>query len=408
MAIKKIMAFCLVATYLYTLTFDLFLTDFFKVPTPLIFGVAMLFFIDRSAQPFAYYYEIALFTIALFIYDFIGMSDYVAFVTAITTIVTCAFFFNYFVGFNKQRFTWAVIVFLALLFFSMILMVLDHSYQSVIDPLRTMILGLQVKQSPAGLAITQFAFGYQVAAFTAFIFVLTYKFKGHIILKIIAFFVCAVCIYLGMNRSAFVSFIVVAVLFLFVYYRFKAVVLVALTLFIGFLAYSYVIKDNLDDKNNILAKNQAKEANDYNRVDMSMENLKIYADYPFGLIFYGKNWEDVSYKSYYFQFGLTSHNAYLMFITYLGPILALGLLGAIYYRIALLLRQTLKHIHSKNYALLLCFLFALIAVSINALSHNGWLLTADGPTVFLYFGTLQCAKIYVSGRQDDDAVGLVL
>lgn len=408
MTLKKLIGFGLILVYLYTLTFGIFLTDFLRIPAPLILGLALVFFIERPAQAFAYHYEMIVIIIALFIYDGIGMGDYKAFAMASSTILTCALFFNYFVGLSKWRFNLSVTVFLALLFISMILMVLDHSYQTVIDPIRSVILGTQIEQSPAGLAITQFTFGYQVAAFTAFVFVLTYKFKGHILLKIIALVVCGVCIYLGMNRSAFISFIVAAILFLFVYYRFKGVLLVTLTLLIGFLAYTYVIKDNLDDKNNILAKNQAKQANDFNRVDMSIENLKIYADYPFGLIFYGKNWDDVSYKEYFFQFGLTSHNAYLMFITYLGPILGLGLLGAIYYRIAVLFFLTMKHIRIKNYAMLVCFLFGLIAVSINALSHNGWFLSADGPTVFLYFGTLQCAKIFLPETRQIQTERLVL
>lgn len=408
MTVRKFLGFCIVAIYLYTLTFDIFLTDFLKIPTPVILGAAMLLLIDRPAQPFAYYYEMIAFAIALFLYDCVGMGDFKAFVIAITTTLTCAIYFSYFVGLSKKRFILSTTVFLALLFVSMLLMVLDHSYQSVIDPIRTIVLGEQIKQSPAGIAITQFTFGYQVAAFTAFVFVFTYKSKGQIILKLTALFVCIVCVYLGMNRSAFVSFIVASILFLLFYYRFKAIILVSLTLLIGSLAYNFVIKDNLDDKNNILAKNQAKEANDFNRVNLSLENLKIYGDYPFGLIFYGKNWEDVSYRNSYFQFGLTSHNAYLMFITYLGPFLAFGLLGAIYYRIVLLFHQTLKHIRSKDYALLLCFLFALIAVSINALSHNGWLLTADGPTVFLYFGTLQCAKVYGCDTQQAAAAQLAM
>lgn len=409
MAVKKILSFCLIAIYLYTLTFDIFLTDFLRIPAPLILGALLFLFIERPLQPFAYYYEMVIFTVALFLYDLVGIGDYKSFVVAIITILTCAFYFSSFVGLNKKRFILSVGVFLSLLFFSMLLMVLDHSYQSIIDPIRTIILGSQVIQSPAGIALTQFTFGYQVAAFTAFIFVLTYRSKGQIILKLVAFFVCAVCIYLGMNRSAFISFIVAAILFLLFYYRFKALILVVFTLCVGLLAYTYIIKDTLDDKNNILAKNQAKEANDFNRIDLSLENLKIYADYPFGLIFYGKDWNDVSYKNYYFQFGITSHNAYLMFITYLGPFLAFGLLGAIYYKIALLFYQTIKNIRKKNYALLLCFLFALTAVSINALSHNGWLLTADGPTVFLYFGTLQCAKIFVPDwRTENNATELVL
>jgi hypothetical protein len=160
-----------------------------------------------------------------------------------------------------------------------------------------------------------------------------------------------------------------------------------------FAIYTYFLKDNLDSKNNILTKNEAKQANDYNRADMALENLKVYADYPFGLIFYGKSWEEVTYRNPLFTFGLSSHNAYLMFFTYLGPFLSLGLLGAIYYRIVRLFRETIKHIRLKPNALLLPLFFSFIAISLNALSHNAWLISADGPTLFLYFAILQSAKI---------------
>ena len=39
-------------------------------------------------------------------------------------------------------------------------------------------------------------------------------------------------------------------------------------------------------------------------------------------------------------------------------------------------------------------LFAFIGVSLNALSHSAWLISADGPTLFLFFSILQGAKIY--------------
>ncbi|ASU34746.1 O-Antigen ligase [Mucilaginibacter xinganensis] len=330
----------------------------------------------------------------LLLFYVIGTGDNLSFVAYLITIVTCALYFNYFVGFNKRRFTVSIIIFFLLLLLSMVIMVLDHSYQSIIDPLRSRMLDDRIKQSPSGLAATQFTFGYQIAAFTTFAVVATFVFNRHFFIKTLVLCICLVFIYLGMNRSAFVSFSLALTVFLLAYYRFKAVFFIVAVLAVGFGIYTYFLKNNLDDKNNILSKNQAKEANDFNRAGMAVENLKVYADYPYGLIFYGKNWEDATYRNPAFPFGLSSHNAYLMFLTYLGPFLCIGLLAAIYYRIIRLSREIISHIRLKHNTILACLLFSFISVSFNALSHNGWLLTADGPTLFLYFSLMQGAKIY--------------
>jgi hypothetical protein len=319
MSLKKLIVFGVMAAYLYTLTFDIFMTNIFRIPSPMVLGLLLTLFVKAPMQPFAYYKETALIIVAMFLYDIVGQGDYTGFFASVIVVVTCALYFNYFVGLNRQRFNTSVIVVFAALSLSMMIMVLDHIYPGIIDPLRSRMLDDQVKQSPAGLAITQFTFGYQVAAFTAFVFVLTFTFRLHVIIKILAFCICVVCLYLGMNRSAFVSFTGAVVVFLFIYYRFKAVVFVAAAALMCFAIYTYFLKDNLDSKNNILTKNEAKQANDYNRADMALENLKVYADYPFGLIFYGKSWEEVTYRNPLFTFGLSSHNAYLMFFTYLGP-----------------------------------------------------------------------------------------
>lgn len=395
MLLKKIIVYCIMALYLYTLAFGIFMTDKVKVPAPIIFGLLLLFFLEPSVRRFAYYRESALFTFALFFYYIVGMDDYKSFFACLVIILVCAFYFNYFVGLNKLRFKVSVILFYSLLLLSMLIMVLDHNYQNTVDALRSTMLDEKVKQSPAGLSITQFIFGYQVAAFTTFVFVLVCVLRKNILIKALAFCVCAICLYLGMNRSAFISFGSALVVFLFAYYRFKAVFIIAATVLIGFAIYTYVLKDNLDNKNNILAKNEAKEANDYNRVNLADENLKIYEDYPFGLIFYGTNWDEATYKNPVFTFGLTSHNAYLMYITYLGPFLGLGLLWGIYHKAARFFWQTIHQIHLKNNALPVALLFSFLGVSLNALSHNAWLISADGPTLFLYFSIMQCSKIYM-------------
>jgi hypothetical protein len=355
-----------------------------------------MFFYNIPIQRFAYWTETILFTIALVLYYFIGQNDFKSLFLCITTIGMCALYFNYFVGFNKFRFNLTVIIFFALLFFSMLLMVLDHSYQSIIDPLRSFLLDEPIKQSPAGLAITQFAFGYQVAAFTAFILVLTITLRFNLLITFLVFLASMAFIYLGMNRSALVSFVISITVFIFIYYWYKAaVVFIGFALVAGFFIYTYALKSNVDQKNNIMAKNEAKQANDFNRLALASENLAIYSNYPFGLVFYGKSWEEVTYRNPVFPDGLSSHNAYLMFLTYLGPFLGFGLLGAIYYRIYKLYWIIFKHIKLKSNAILISMLFSLLAVSFNAFSHTGWLLNADGPTLFLYYGILQGSKIYL-------------
>ncbi|MDB5287170.1 MAG: O-Antigen ligase [Mucilaginibacter sp.] len=396
MLFKNLLVIFLMTMYLYTLAFGIFMTSFFRIPAPVIFCFPLMLFYNVPVQRFAYWTETVLFTIALTLYYLVGQNDFKYLILCIITIGVCALYFNYFVGFSQFRFKLTVIIFFALLFFSMLLMVLDHNYQSIIDPLRSLLLGEPIKQSPAGLALTQFVFGYQIVAFTAFILVLTATLRFNLLIIFIVFLACMAFIYLGMNRSALISFAVSVAVFLFVYYWYKAAVLfIGLALVMGVFLYTYALKNNTDQKNNILAKNQAKQANDFNRLTLASENLAIYSNYPFGLMFYGKSWEEVTYRNPVFPDGLSSHNAYLMFLTYLGPFLGLGLLGAIYYRINRLYWITFKHIKLKPNAILVSLLFSLLAVSFNAFSHNGWLLSADGPTLFLYYGVLQGSKIYL-------------
>lgn len=387
--------------YLYSLAFGIFMTDSLRIPAPVISGLILLPFVKVNIRSFAYQKETILFVVGMFLYYVIGTGDYKTFVATLITILISIFYFNYFIGLNKVRFNLSVIIFFSLLLISMIFMVLDHNYPDIIDPLRSALLDEEVKQSPSGLSTTQFTFGYQIAAFTAFAFVLVCSFRQIFLVQALVLGICITVIYLGMNRSAFVSFTATIILFLIIYYRFKAVLLITASILIGFAVYSLVLKDNMDSKNNILSKNAAKEDIEVNRADMASENLNIYADYPFGLIFYGKNWDDVTYKNPMFPFGLTSHNAYLMFITYLGPFLGFGLLFAVYRKVVRLFWLTIKHIRLKANAMLLSLLFSFLAVSINAVFHNAWLFTTDGPTLFLYFGVLQGSKIYLVQDADE-------
>ncbi|WP_182954450.1 hypothetical protein [Pedobacter gandavensis] len=393
MLLRKFLITGFMVAYIYTLSFGIFMTQIFRIPAPLVLCLPLVLFFREAKSPFLYGKEAMLFFFALFLYDYVGMADHLGFFASLIVVTCCILYFNYFVGDNIFRFKLSMWIFYALLFFSAIIMVLNHFLPARIDQLRGTLLNDTILQSPAGLALTQFNYGYQLAALVSFLFVITQVFRLNIVLKVLAFIVCIIFIYLGMNRSVFVTFLSSAFLFVVFYYRYKSIFIISAAVLIGFISYSFIIKENFDAKNNILAKNEGKGANYYNRVGMSEENLKIYADYPFGLIFYGKNWRDVTYRNSTFNTGLTSHNAYLMFFTYLGPFLGLGLLLFLYYRVGKIFFGVLFKIRRKENALLIGLCFSFLGVSINAFSHNGWLVSADGPTLFLYFSILHLVKI---------------
>lgn len=401
MILRKFMITFLMTSYLYTLSFGIFMTQIFRIPAPLALGIPLVLLFNESKLPFLYRKEAVLFFAALFLYDFIGMSDRLAFFSGVIVVSCCLLYFNYFVGYNRKRFNLSITIFIVLLFFSAVIMVLNHFFPARIDQLRGLLLNDTVIQSPAGVAMTQFNYGYQLAALVSFLFVFTHVFRLNVIIKIIAFIVCMTFIYLGMNRSVFVTFLTSSFLFIIFYYRYKSIFIITAAVLIGFVSYAFIIKGNFDAKNNIMAKNEGKGGSDYNRVGLSEENLKIYADYPFGLVFYGKNWGDVTYRSTTFTPGLTSHNAYLMFFTYLGPFVGLGLLLGLYYKIGKIFLYGLFHIKLRENALLIGLCFSFLGVSINAFSHNGWLVSADGPTLFLYFSILHLAKIQQHQRSEE-------
>lgn len=381
--------------YLYTLAFSIFMTALLRIPAPLIAGLLLLLFIKKPIQPIDYMKEIGFAAASIFLYYIVGMDDYTTFFANLISIVVCAFYFNYFVALSKRRLKITVLLFSIFLFISMVILLLDHNNPGQVDPIRSRMIGTAIEQSPAGLAITQFIFGYQVAAFTAIVFVFVFlnSFSLRLIVRPLVVVICMVLVYYGMNRSAFVSFGFVVILFLFVRYRAKALLFISVAALAGVFLYQAALRANMDNKKNILAKTEAKEGVEVNRAQLAEANLRIFADYPYGLMFYGKNWEEVTYRNPDFPFGLSSHNAYLMFVTYLGPFVGLALLIALYYRMIKIFIAAFREVHLKKNILLVTLLFAFIGVSVNAVFHNAWIITADGPSLFLYFATMQAAKI---------------
>jgi hypothetical protein len=387
----KLPKITLMILYLASLAYGIFLTDTFRLPAPLVFCIPLVFFYKEAESRFQYTREVAYLCIAIFLYEVVGLNTINSFFAMVITIIVCALYFSFYINGNARRFIWSVWIFYALLFISSIVMVANHWYPQI-NSLRAIVLGSPVLQSPAGLSPTQFGSGYQLAALAPFLLINAFVFKRNLFIKAVVFLICLIFVFLGLQRSAFVGFVVAVLLFLTLYYGFRAILLVGLMSLLCVFLISLSGQGKMIGTDNILNKN---EHNDdaSNRSDLARENLRIYAQYPFGLIFYGKDWGDVIYRNYVFSAGITSHNAYLMFITYLGPFLGLSLLAAIYLPLGKIVLKSLKGRHAPGQPLMLCLIFSFVSVSVNALSHNPWLFSADGPTIFSFFAILHCHQL---------------
>lgn len=387
--IKRITTYICLVVWVYGVTFGLFLTEHIKLPLTILAGIPLLLTAEKRDLSFNYWRENLFFLLAVFFYFYVGQDDYKALATVMVNVIMCSLVFSVYIAANRARLYRTVGIFIALLLLSGAIMLLNHSFPEI-DRLRSLLLDEQVKQSPAGIATTQFNFGYQLAALTSFLFTWVFCSRKALWLKTLVAGLCCCLIFWGMNRSVLVCFVASSVLFLIVYYRFKAVIIISFFTLIVFFTYTLLLNGSVGSKNNILEKNQAPGANDFNRIAMSVENMGVFAEYPLGLIFYGKDWKEVTYRNPMFPEGLSSHNAYLMFFTYLGPLLGLLILTGIY---AGIFRATLKvgqrGVTDPDNALSMSLLFGFFAVSLNALSHTGWLINADGPTCMLFFSILQ-------------------
>lgn len=390
----KIIKLIFLLLYIYVVTFGIFLNDYFQIPAPFIMGFPLVFLFRNNLNfGFIYTKEVLLIGLGMFMYYGLGLSQFNSFAANLISVGVCAAFFNYYVGNNLAKFNQSIGLFYLLLISSSVIMMFDHYYD--LSALRSLLIGDHVLQSPAGIAQTKFTFGYQLAALSPFLVVVLATFKKSVLLQVIALFACLIFILFGMQRSVFVSFLVAISLFAVVYYRFKAIIVLIVVAACCFFIYTYYVEGNLNGVGNIITKSeQSNESQD--RSNLLVENLKIFADYPFGLIFYGKSWSDVVYRDPVFYEGITSHNAYIMFITYLGPFLGVGLLLGIFSKVSSVFLSVLKEISDQKYALLISLCFSFLGVSINSLSHNDWLISANGPTIFIYFSILHLYRIHQS------------
>ncbi|MDB5013436.1 MAG: hypothetical protein JWQ25_1638, partial [Daejeonella sp.] len=238
----------------------------------------------------------------------------------------------------------------------------------------------------SGICVAIFSFGYQLSALVAFLFVCSILYTRSLIIRGVVLFSCLIFIYFGMQRSVLITFAVSAVIFLAFYYRYKVIIILGITVIAAGISYSYFKSEGASEYDNIFAKNERNAEED--RGNLMTENIKIYSDYPLGLMFYGKKWNDVTKYNKVYAGGLTSHNAYLMFITYLGPFIGITLLLLVYYRIGKIFKIALLNINNPEYSLLLCLCFSFLAISLNSMFHNASFIGAEGASVFLYFAIL--------------------
>lgn len=392
---KRIIFFVLIFLYVYVTTFNIFLTEIIKVPAPILILTPLLIFYRQDNVNFRYGLQGILFFIAVMLNMLIGESELVGFFAFIINLACLIIFFNYIIGDSLERMMMTIYFFYGLLFISGVVLLMDH--QLDIADIRTMLIGGPVLQSPSGIATTQFTFGYQMAAVTPFMLIGTILFKKNWLLSLVIIILAICFIFFGMQRSVFVAFFAAVALFIFLYFRAKSIFL-----FLGISAIFLLGQGYMDqfseDKNqkNILNKSVKQADKNENRGDLISENFKIIAEYPFGLIFYNKTWNDVVQHNFVYKNGhqiITSHNAYLMFITYLGPILGLLLLVLIYFKVCKNVWLALKQIKLEENAMLVCLSCSFIAVSINSFFHNEWLLSTSGPTQFLYFSILHLTLI---------------
>ncbi len=392
--LRKCIFLVLLFAYVYTTTFNIFMTGVFRIPAPVVFVTLLLVFYKWQARKFTYWREIRVFFVASFLYYLLGQADITSFFATLILIVCFALLFNYIIDNNTRRLHIAIGMFYGVLLLSGLIMLADH--QTDMTAVRSNLVGETILQSPSGISSTIFTFGYQLAALTPFLVIAPIVFKKMWPLSVAAFCLSFILIFYGMQRSALLAFAGSLAVFSLLYFRYKSVLIFG-CLLVTFMAFQSTISSVTGDKQqNILNKNEQNQKKKEERGGLMAENIQIIQEYPFGLMFYGKSWNDVVQHNFVYKSGggiITSHNAYLMFMTYLGPLLGLVLLVLMYSKVGKIIYYALVHIHERENALIVCLCFSFISISVNSCFHNEWLLSSSGPTLFLYFSILQLAKI---------------
>src|SRR5690606_9095997 len=143
-----------------------------------LFGIPLITLFRAKVSGFLYTKELLVLLISVFVYYVIGLQELKSFTSYAIGILMCSLYFNNFIGNSNLRFKLSIYIYYGLLIFSAIVMVMDHFYPGT-KQIRELIMDEKVMQSPSGIAVFQFTFGYQLAALVPFLFIYTILFQKH-------------------------------------------------------------------------------------------------------------------------------------------------------------------------------------------------------------------------------------
>lgn len=394
------------AAYLYTLEFGIFITKYFPIPSTLVLGLPLIVLFGKFRPPYLYVKESVIIFVASFLYFVVAQEDVKSFVVVLMVSLFSAGYFQFVVGDSRRKFNVSVLIFFGFLVLSSVIMYLDHFNPDKIDVIRYHLNGAdEIVQTPSGITSKIFTFGYQIAALTVFLFLYAYRSSRREILVPLALAFSAIAIYYGMQRSVLVDFAITVGLFFLAYLPFSRILVVAGVAGVMLLAVNTMDIASENHGDNIFSKNERNQEDGEHRSNLVIENLKIYSSYPYGLLFYNKKWEEVIRGNPAYPEGITSHNAYLMFITYLGPFIGITLLIALFYRIGKVFRFCLDKSNARDHPMLVCLCFSFLSASINSCFHNAWLLDmADGVMLFLYFSIIHYYEKFAKPIADENKI----
>ena len=135
--------------YLYTLTFNIFMTDIIRIPSPIVFALPLVFLFKQPKEfTFGYTRELFVFLISAILLYLFAQQDIKNFFVFMIIASCCSLYFNYFVGNDIKRLKLSVWMFYLLLVLSSIVMLLNHLYPEQIIVLRSILVGEIVRQTP--------------------------------------------------------------------------------------------------------------------------------------------------------------------------------------------------------------------------------------------------------------------
>lgn len=326
-------------------------------------------------------------------------------VAQLSIMVTALLLFRLYVSTSVTRWLRICRLFLAILFFSGMVMLIGR----VIDPelsirIRKLLFVDVLYPTPLGLARRIHTFGYQVAAIgAATIAIAAIRGSGkHLLIVPPAMIIGTLTLLWGMQRSAVVSTILSFLCLVPMVRRKRILIAGTIAGLVAVSVMGYVREETTQP--DVYGKHLS-DTTQAERLQMQLEGMELIAKHPLGLILSGYSYKEVVAT----QGGLlsvsytTPHNAYLQVILSQGvPIVLLlfygfFLTGRAIFRIARGLHTFTVQVRLLSMAMAM----ALVATLVNATMHNASLFTANGPTVFCFVAVHHWADMLARGDVGD-------